>query len=697
MKRKYLSGIVAAVLILSVFSVNQGADRFYYGTYHWSDTTKDFSNMKDSLRLNILWGDCGETTIHHFTNHSLRAIVQNMSESEPNSPSRWAYKSYYTMWEAEGLEGSYYELSYHPGATLVDDPQASGGKAMSFSGSELALIQWGPAYYQEPKYRLSGDPIHYTAEFRLKYLLGSPLGPMGSDPPTPVCRLMVVDSVTVLKDTTLYKSDFDLFGGYNTFKLVDYTVPEDNRIEFQIYWFGILGTLYIDYVKVYDENGEWLMSGFQDSLIMGYVSQDWVHETIPKTGDTIVYRWYLRDEPPSVDLFATNRYIDSLLREVSPERAGMQVFNKYSDGSLVNEYFLRHDPEEYHVDPYPTKWWGLDSSGEQFQQGVDTLTKWLSTSKNDAENQEKDLWVTIQTFVQGWELLPGDTCAPGCSLYHETPDGAGPWWCCGRYKRFPTAYEVRLQTFLGLCYGADGIINWRYDPGKVLSDTVRYLIKLGLYDHWNETIHPESTKTPMWREIADFTGPRVEALGPVFNQLTWLGACSDDEVGSFIPHNDSSSYIDSITSSEEPHWVEVGFFSADTGQYTDYFMLVNRECLETEAADYDVFFAAESGVYRIRDMYIDSIVAVVNGLGDRFLVRLDAGEGKLLRLEPRPLSSGHIPVPQNSSSIRCATDGAEDGETVLSIEVTRIKIPTPLTNRFRGWPAAVPHLPKLVR
>lgn len=41
------------------------------------------------------------------------------------------------------------------------------------------------------------------------------------------------------------------------------------------------------------------------------------------------------------------------------------------------------------------------------------------------------------------------------------------------------------------------------------------------------------TTTYKWREIKNFTSPRVEKLGPVLNQLTWQGACTDDEVGSF--------------------------------------------------------------------------------------------------------------------------------------------------------------------
>jgi hypothetical protein len=417
MKTKWMFMILAVIMILSIFSVSQGADKFYYGTYNWADITKDFRYIRDSLKCNILWGKCTETTVDSFKNHSLRAIVQNLW-GEPDSPSMWAWKSHYTMWEAEGLEQSWVNLQ-HNGGTEVDDPSASGGKARRFTGPGTpGIIQEGPTYYQEPELP-RGNPINYTAEFRLKfwYWLDTPLGPMGPGPPSTVkvCCIMVVDTYndTILKADTLYKSHFPGgTGGYKTFELEYYVIPEKwNRIEFQIYWFAPPETwqFYIDYVKTYDLYGkELIIDKLHDQEIMDYVSEPWVNTTIPETGETVVYRWYLRDEPGTIDLFATNRYIDSLVRQVSAERVGMQVFNKSQVDTVVHEYFLRQNPEEYHIDLYPVAWWFPHYSGEGFQQGVDFLTKYLNRSKDDADNQQKDFWVTIQTFTGGTEILPGD-------------------------------------------------------------------------------------------------------------------------------------------------------------------------------------------------------------------------------------------------------------------------------------------------
>jgi hypothetical protein len=333
MKTKWILGIVAVVTIWSIFSISQGADKFYYGGYHvLVHGPEHIPWQRDSLKFNIGSSfHIDQSNIEWFVDNSMRAIPDN---PESPSPAYWSRATHYTLWEAEGLLGSWVNLQYNDG-TLVNDASASGGKAMKFIGPGTpGLIQWGPNYEQErgPE----EEPIEYTAEFRLRFIysLYQPRGAMGPGPPPnpKVCSLMVVDTVrdSILRAKTIYKSDFPggEIGPYQTFTFEDYTVPDDNRIEFQIHWFGIAGNLYIDYVKVYDENGKWLMSGEEDQNIIDYVSQSWVNTTIPETGDTVVYRWYLKDEPKHIDVFEPGRYIDSLLRTVSQERIVNQTLNR---------------------------------------------------------------------------------------------------------------------------------------------------------------------------------------------------------------------------------------------------------------------------------------------------------------------------------------------------------------------------------
>jgi hypothetical protein len=665
MKRKWIFGILTVLMICLIFSLSQGTDKFYYGSW-WGDPERDFSFMKDSLRFNIVQTDVHSSTIDSFVNHSLRAMVGNpgWGSNDEYSPYCQGHHSHYTLWEAEGLEGSYYKLGYN-GGTLVDDASASGGKAMQFTGpAEPRLIQYGPTYYQE-----RGDPanpIQYTAEFRLQYTLYIPRGAMAPRPPgAPVCSIMVVDRGTILKAKKIYTSD--LGAGYKKITLEDYTVPESNRIEFQIYWFGT-GVLYVDYVKVYDQYGSDLIDDPNHRVannIKAYVDSPWVHTTL-SDGDTVVYRWYLQDQPGYIDQLQPARYIDSLLRVVSPERVGFQAICLNEDTIFMHEYFLRNDPEEYQVDGYPTFYWGRDSSGVRFQDGVSEYTKWLNICKNQAEEHDKDLWVTIQGHFWGEQVADSLSCWCGPAFPY------GGKWYCGQLIRPPTGNEVRLQTFLALCYGADAILHFNY-PSRIDSTTNpnQWKLELGLYDNMADTPFTER-----WLEIAHFTGPRMEKLGPVFNQLTWLGACPSDSVGSFILRDNppGPSYIHNIVPQNHfPPYVQIGFFR-DSLSGDDYFLLVNRRCLPGEEDSFTVFLQEDTmgTCHSVIDMYDSSgyfgIPECGCGYNHNFPVYLRPGEGRLFKLWESgsywPPHVIHVPSAKYPT-IQAGIDSATGYEIVL--------------------------------
>jgi hypothetical protein len=607
MKTKWLLMILAVVMIWLISSISQGADKFYFGSYGGKEHAY---MLKDSLRFNIIQCLMEPSDIDFIANGSLRAIVHPATGED--HPTHWAWNSHYTLWEAEGFPESYVNLQYVSWGALVN--------AMKFSGPGTpGLIQTGPSYYQEGS--LWGNAIEYTAEFRLKfhYNLYTPPGP-----PTPVCSLKVADRGTILKDTVLYKSDFPGSGngGYKTFKLIDYTVPDDwnNRIEFKIYWFAIPEAVnfYIDYVKVYDDNGQELIDQrLHNQQIIAYVSQDWVTTPIQGTGEPAVYRWYGRDEPPSIDLYMPHVYIDSLLKEVNQERVLFQAFWRFENPDEAHEYLLRQNPKDICFDIFPMDDFGHSTTGSTYQQNWSKQIGYVNFAKTEAESLGKDFWLVPQAWT--WAKPYTGDCDYYPLIYWDHT-----WWC--PQQRDPSAYELRLQTFLGLCYGADGILYFNYEwwidgYGNLLT---------GLYD-----LLPGDSSTYKWREIRDFTGPRAEKLGSILIHLNWLGACVDSSNDRFDLLGCGDGYLDSIRSHnsvDEPHWVQVGFFENATAD-TSYFMLVNRECLETEGANYDVFVTKTDGPYQIRDMYTDSVVDYVNGTGDYFTIYLGPGEGKLLRLE----------------------------------------------------------------
>jgi hypothetical protein len=191
----------------------------------------------------------------------------------------------------------------------------------------------------------------------------------------------------------------------------------------------------------------------------------------------------------------------------------------------------------------------------------------------------------------------------------------------------------------------------------------RWVLVLGLYESLKDT------PTDMWREIKDFRGPRMETLGPVFNQLDWQGACSDDSVGSFILRNLEPSYITNIVPQNHyPPYVEVGFFKDGDDHY---FMLVNRRCLSEEGDSFRVFLEKDTTGARfcVEDMYDGSYTWIdYCDYNTDFTVYLRPGEGRLFKIWVSGYQSSpdiiHVPSEQ-CTTIQQGIDLAEPGQTVL--------------------------------
>ena len=627
MKANWIYIILSFLIGCSTFSISQGAGRFYYGTYSGHEG-QNFPFISDSLKFNIVYDSISIDNVQLYVNNSLRAIVSNHAEG---TPAYYATYSHYTLWDPESYQESYFHLTPIGGDTVLD-ASAYGGKAMYFNHppDSAGFIQTGPGYDQE--LGSSSNPIQYTAEFRLKSPLYFPnvmSGKSGSGP-VKLCRLMVVGNGQVLGDSTVYGREFNNFNGYKSYKITYHATQ--NHIEFKIYWYGNR-QLYVDYVKVYDYSGNRLMTGQVDQAIKDYVSQSWVHDYRLTNGDTVVYRWFLVDEPYYIDCFEPSRYIDSLLREKSTERVGFQVFNQWGS-DLEHEYFIRQNPKEYSIDIYPTRWWLGETTGATYQNGIDTYVHHLNAEKQKAIEEGKDFWVTIQGHYYG-KLSPDSFCVdtldyPLWVSDSLVPGVTYPGWYCYYLKRPPTPNEVRFQTFLALCYGANSILNYCYytynhPVPEYGGDTI---LNFGLY---NDLVNQP---TDRWREIKNFTSPRVVKLGPLLNQLTWEGACFGDSVGDFYLRNGPHSYIDSIVGIIHPDstYVQVGFFSPPYGD-TMFFMLVNRRTLPSENDTFEVYFNFSDGPYVVIDMYNSPVPeGKISGL-NRYKIFLQPGEGRLFRIE----------------------------------------------------------------
>jgi hypothetical protein len=133
----------------------------------------------------------------------------------------------------------------------------------------------------------------------------------------------------------------------------------------------------------------------------------------------------------------------------------------------------------------------------------------------------------------------------------------------------------------------------------------------------------------------------IDSIGWLFvDTSSWQGAGQGDTVnlihGSFISHLKSAEFTSP--------WIEVGFFK-DTVN-TNYFMLVNRRCLSTEAQNVTIYLdSAKIGnkkMWYVIDQYSrdTTFTGAING-DIPFTTHLDPGEGKLFKLVSLSYSAFH--------------------------------------------------------
>jgi hypothetical protein len=484
----------------------------------------------------------------------------------------------YTKWEAEGTVIAGHSLQPHGG---YDSSGVMIWRANN-PGDERGFIITGPDYYQCAELQVWWY-LPSKASFRMKINDNS-----GSDT-VAIISVVIQDSIGVWHyvSDTLFSNNFPSTVDTNftiSYSLANYENWVLGKVEFKIYWFKTRD-LYVDNVAVFDTLiGERIVSK-TDSVatsIKNYAQHF--------KDSTQVVGFLLADEPPTIDRFYPYRFVDSLLNIISSEKRGITAYaENLSDVSPPRaKYFIEiSKPYVFMNDYYPLSVW---SAGLSFQGKLDRLCEILDTLRRETILAQKEFYYISQAF------------------------GDSPLWI------YPTPNEMKCFINLGLSYKSDGIVLFMYkDAGN----------GIGLVD---TLFNPREN----WYAVQS-VAPKVKLIGSILRDLNWEGTCLDSSNNSFDLVGCGGGYLDSIRSpGHEPHWVQVGFIENQSGD-TSYLMLVNRECLETEGANYDVFVTKTGGPYQIRDMYTDSIVDQVSGTGDHFTIYLGPGEGKLLRLE----STGH--------------------------------------------------------
>lgn len=606
-KRVFLVVIIWCALVF--------ADDFVIGAYG-VDSIPLFNNACDSLGLNIvLYGRSLDYTdvinaLCEAENESLKVILSNAPPSKGTSPYRrltWYADLWYKIWESE--ENQIYFS--HPVGRAVLDTSASNDSAWvcSLNVHQAGVIKTGRWHWElriPTNGHFADDSVRYTARFWLK------IDTFDVNSSTPVCSLAICGPAynpdSIFKDSVLRINDFPGKNQYYGFDLEFRKKPGSNDlIWYVIYWYGNI-SFWADYVEVKD--------CYVDSLILSpYHYKEKLHAIAQLYSPYYcqyksLFRFYLRDEP-FYGHFPSNRFIMGFLDLDPNYQKGIQAlgaggkvfFQSYVDSVKPNELMFDYYPfRGAHYSDGRTP----EDSGSVFQNRLDELCTQLSDMRIVALQETLDFWYIVQAFG----LYDSGTAI--------TPDSGGNesnW-------RLPTPRELRCAIWLGLAYGAKGIMYFRYKT-RIAYEFNDTLWMRGLWRYDNnprEPLHSEAKNINL----------TLKKIGPLLLSLesdTVFKASDGIPLDCFIK--------DVIINNMQDTLIQIGTFHKAGNLDDKYFIIVNRHCLPSESLE--VVVELEDTLRYLYDCYtgeaINSvIISGPNTYGYR--IKLQPGQGRLFRIVP---------------------------------------------------------------
>jgi len=429
------------------------------------ETYQPFFNSLDSSGLNTLLISvlpANQTLLENY-----KVITQNGSSQ--NEAVYHYSNGMYTKWEAERDTFAHLETGFKH--TVNSTNTAYIGYSTTYQNRPcwttggfsppLDSVLWGPHYRQDKNYRLSPylvEQITYTVKYSIA------LEDPSANPLDEVCEIKVVfcyiddqeeRQCTTLAVETKTVADFP-DNSFQVFDLV-YTYPPEfinpvlspegdsydagyfpfddtqhnTGIEFQLDWVG-MGTLYVDYVEVYDM--EIWDDYIDDPLFVSSALQSFLSTYSGSEWDDIIQYWFGRDEPQSIDYYEPMRVVDSLIRTMPGGRPLITQFypqwNGWRNGDRTIPKFMQL------VNPDKLMFWNFPYKvGISSEDGLEFLRPLLQ----EGSENDPDFWYMGQGFGQvSWEN----------GLY------------CGWRK--PDSMELKASVMLALAHGAKGILFFKY-------------------------------------------------------------------------------------------------------------------------------------------------------------------------------------------------------------------------------------------
>ncbi len=318
--------------------------------------------------------------------------------------------------------------------------------------------------------------------------------------------------------------------------------------DFRLRWNG-LGTLRIDEIEIYDTSYKHLSDGEETANILTRMAQ--IAENPNLMGIMV------KDEPCTPQFDGIRLFKEIVARNADWKIPIMTAnwMRQYdqSGGSYIPwDDFLQTTRLDYiGPDIYPVSasiQWNSDPQYRTWhiQTKLDEMTDLYRMHKKSALRHDAKFIAVVQTT--------------GYWYGNDTTDG--------RWKGsiLPPSEMIKCLRYLPLCYGADGIIDWKLRSGRRANSTTEWK-----YFYQQSPIDMDGNTTPQYDAIME-SNERIHAYGSILQGLQWIGAHHDPkEIAGMTPvlrkvevkSADSSAYTGNV---------EVGLFQDESL----YFMIVNR-------------------------------------------------------------------------------------------------------------------------
>ena len=558
--------IVSVSLLCTLFAISP--DELPFGAeklYNYTDA--EAQKLAEEMCFNIFMqydSSMTSTGIGYLYDHGIvgvrGGIIRWTNDGEAEAPVKYSFSCYgevdvafpYPNEEVRMVAfGGYYDSTdgdmWISPTGSIDTLSGLNTRINRFQQDTLNLIhkEFAKNFVRFPHQYPAGFPGTGRIQYRIDtYMMIDELGDSTDTVAYVYCELGIWETVEphIEHIDTIYASEFNsvdsihIINSYFSFpdsiNIDDSTVCVDS-IKYKYVTLNIETTdsfeVAIDKILISDEFGRELLEGDYDDDIFKKFNE--------YASDSLkLFGWFLKDEPAWVN-FRPFGYIHNLMDSVYSSWMPMTFFNNYQTLThtyldLVNVDFTLND-----IYPFGN---GDVYAGEDFQANWNgplyCLNKHLSWCRVRVDRDSAELWHTPQAFD-------------------------------GKHWRRPTPSEFSCQTFMGLTWGARGIIYWYYDRFNQTYTGIRDF---------------NGVETFLYDKIKNDIGPYIQAFDEYYMPLVWdttytyKAGLYSPPTGALIDTISTYTHPDSVEMNPDSGWFHVGEFHDDGD--TLYFMLVNRSC-----------------------------------------------------------------------------------------------------------------------